>query len=329
MKKHALIWICYFVATYLLNIMGNVDVSLLALSVLFACYVGAFYLLNAIAHRYLTYRHLLVALLQLLASVALLYIAIYGLVYQLLPLLDIYVFHVDEPFHLGKYIRNMTHHLEPVLLTSSTYQLMRVAQQRKDEIYRQRQEFRIAAMQSRLKSHWFRNIWMIIRSGIINGDRSAQLFDLMMELERIYYRYIGADHALITLNDELEVMDTLAAINRLARPHEAVVVIQRAPRLLMRQMPALSLSTALENALKYGDLTDPMQPVRVTIKSDKDKLVFTCRNKVDAAKIGNATSAGTGLLFLQKQLDLFFPSRNRVHINNDEGFFTMTITIHF
>src|SRR5690606_1508350 len=135
---------------------------------------------------------------QLLLSITVLYVAAYSLIYILLPLIDVYLFDVDKPFHLGKYIRNMAHHTEPALLTSSTYQLMRIDQWRKDSIYKQHQpllqqerelsnalnmkldaeriqsqlkeeneRLRIAALQSRLKSHWTHGVWMAIRSGIV------------------------------------------------------------------------------------------------------------------------------------------------------------------
>lgn len=359
-KKHALIWCCYFLAAYLLNFIGNANVSPLSLLVVFACYAGTFYVLNAIAYRYFTYQHIVTTLLQLLVSVAILYIAIYVLIYLILPAFGHYLFYADKPFHLGKYIRNMTHHLEPALLTSSTYQLMRVAQRRGERLLEQQQvllrtereltaalrrelaaeqvksqlaveneRLRTAALQSRLKSHWTHGVWMSIRSGILKGARSARLFDLMTELERTYYRYIGPDNALITLAEEIDLMETLATINALAKPQETTVVIHCEAPLLMRQIPALSLSTALENALKYGDLNDPEHPVRIAIKSGKDRLVFTCRNKIDHAKMASAKPSGLGLLALQKQLDLFFPNRNEVGIENDETFFVISIVIHF
>ncbi|WP_262249119.1 hypothetical protein [Parapedobacter soli] len=358
-KKHALIWICYFLATYLLNFIGGATISPLPILLAFACYVGTFYLLNAIAYHYFTYQHLWKTLLQLALAITALYIAAYALIYILLPMVDVYLYDVGKPFHLGKYIRNMTHHLEPALLTSSTYQLMRVAQQHKERIYKQQQtlleqerelsnalnlkleaeriqsqlkeeneRLRIAALQSRLKSHWTHGVWMTIRSGILSGDRSAELFDAMTDLERTYYQYIGTDHMWITLADEMDIMEKLARINGLAKPHETEITFRRGPHMLMRQVPALSLSTTLENALKYGDFTDPEHPVQVAVSSDKDKMVFTCRNKIDPAK-AQTRSTGLGLRALQKQLDLFYPNRNRIHIEDDGTFYTITITIHF
>ncbi|MGV3763859.1 hypothetical protein [Parapedobacter sp.] len=349
-KKHALIWTCYFLATYLLNFIGGATISPLPILLAFAYYVGTFYLLNIIAYHYFTYQHLWKTLFQLALAITVVYIAAYGLIYILLPIFDVYLYDVDKPFHLGKYIRNMTHHMEPALLTSSTYQLMRVAQQRKERIHQQEktlletkleaervqsrlkeenEQLRIAALQSRLKSHWTHHVWMTIRSGILNGNRSAELFDEMTELERNYYQYIGPDNVMVTLTDEMGIIEKLARINGLAKPHETAVAIKRGPLLLMRQIPALSLSTTLENALKYGDLTDPEHPVQVALSSDKEKLVFTCRNKIDPAKVAQARSTCLGLRALQKQLDLFFPNRSWIHIENDGAFYTITITIHF
>lgn len=359
-KRHVLIWICYFLVVYVLNLIGGAENSPLPILFAFAGYVGTFYLLNAIAYRYFTYQRLWNTLLQLLLSITVVYAAAYSLIYSLLPVFDVYLYDVDEPFHLGKYIRNMTHHTEPVLLTSSTYQLMRVAQQRKERIYQQQQtllaqeralssalnlkleaeriqsqlkeeneRLRIAALQSRLKSHWTHGIWMIIRSGILSGDRSAELFDMMTDLERTYYQYIGPDNVWITLADEMDIIEKLSRINRLAKPHETVITVQRGPQMLMRQIPALSFSTTVENALKYGDLTDLRHPVQVAVSSDRHKLVFTCRNKIDHVKVARTRSTRLGLRALQKQLDLSYSNRNEISIENDGTFYAITIIIHF
>src|SRR5690606_14072554 len=106
-----------------LNVMGEANVNW-GTTIVFGCYMGTFYLINWIAHRFFTYQDVFATLLQLALAVALIYAAVYVVIYLFLPHFGVYLFYPDKPFHLGKYIRNMTHHLEPALLAAGGYQLM-------------------------------------------------------------------------------------------------------------------------------------------------------------------------------------------------------------
>jgi len=91
-------------------------------------------------------------------------------------------------------------------------------------------------------------------------------------------------------------------------------------------LPPLSLTTLVENAMKYSDFTDPVEPVMISIVIRENEFHFLCRNRIRRG-MPVSSSTNRGLANLKRRLDVSF---NKLHImdtHRDETFYTAELRV--
>src|SRR5690606_3069906 len=99
--------------------------------------------------------------------------------------------------------------------------------------------------------------------------------------------------------------------------------------MMARQLPPFIISTLLENAFKFADQSDDLNPISLTINSLPKALVISCWNLIDHKRAAEAPKSGVGLPSIQQQLDYFAPGANAMEILNDGVSFKITISIYY
>lgn len=91
-------------------------------------------------------------------------------------------------------------------------------------------------------------------------------------------------------------------------------------------VPPLLFITLVENAFKHG--IEPAEQncyLHIHLKSDENGLVFTCKNSVE---IGEESTSGIGLDNLKSRLNLSFPNRHELLIDQQPKHFNAKLTLN-
>ena len=88
----------------------------------------------------------------------------------------------------------------------------------------------------------------------------------------------------------------------------------------------LLLIAFVENAFKHGDVNDELHPVEVVLTVQTNHLYFYVFNKISHAKNKDLTG-GIGLINVQRRLELLYPDKFTINIQNDGQFYTSELDL--
>jgi sensor histidine kinase YesM len=81
----------------------------------------------------------------------------------------------------------------------------------------------------------------------------------------------------------------------------------------------------IENVFKHGS-DDDSHPANIKFTTSGKDLIFECRNSFDATK-EESTVSGFGLSNIIKRLDLMYPSKYKLNIENNKGIYLVSLTL--
>lgn len=91
------------------------------------------------------------------------------------------------------------------------------------------------------------------------------------------------------------------------------------------QIVPMLLITFVENAIKYGLSSTDDRQVYIVIRIEDGTLFFSTQNQKLTDRRGN--SAGIGISNCRKRLELAYPKRHKLEINDADGLYTVLLSI--
>lgn len=91
------------------------------------------------------------------------------------------------------------------------------------------------------------------------------------------------------------------------------------------QIVPMLLITFVENAIKYGLSSTDDRQVYIVIRIEDGTLFFSTQNQKPTDRRGN--SAGIGISNCRKRLELAYPKRHKLEINDADGLYTVLLSI--
>ena len=134
----------------------------------------------------------------------------------------------------------------------------------------------------------------------------------------------------VALNKEIEYIDTLIEIQRLRIDEEDDTVIRfehKGPIASFRIAPLL-LAPFVENAFKHGIDFKETSVVSVVLEVDEHgHLLFVVKNKVFEVERSADEASGIGLANVKRQLELLYPERHQLEIENNGKLYQVRLSI--
>ena len=125
---------------------------------------------------------------------------------------------------------------------------------------------------------------------------------------------------------EIEYVHNLLDIQQLRHDYKLNFQFNIAPDTLNIQVMPLLLIPLVENALKHGDLSDALLPLKVSVLVKQNKLEVEVINKIAAQQ--SPIKGGVGLKNLQRRLELTYRSDEYSFTTEQkENIFSVKITI--
>jgi two-component system, LytTR family, sensor kinase len=198
------------------------------------------------------------------------------------------------------------------------------SQKQKDALMQQNREAELNFLQAQMDPHFlFNSLNNIYSMALEQHPKTATSVLMLSDMMRYvtYQRESGTE-----LEKELEFVRSMAAIHQLRYDYTLKLQIDAAPDTLQCKVLPLLLPAIVENALKYGDLSDPQFPLHIASVRLKDKLQLTISNKISGRQV--APGGGLGLKNLQRRLELSYrPDSYHFNIEKKGNIFLTELVI--
>jgi len=174
---------------------------------------------------------------------------------------------------------------------------------------------------SKLDPHFLFNTLASIRYLIRNNDENAvKMVDELSELLRYYFKN---KESLVTLNEELRMIEYYLSIMKLRYGSSLVYEIDIPEDLKNQQVPTMILQPIVENAVEYG-ARDGKISVKVKASATDRELILKVSDKGMGMK--PTQQKGIGMTLVEARLRNLYGDKARVEYKNKDGL-TVTITI--
>lgn len=131
----------------------------------------------------------------------------------------------------------------------------------------------------------------------------------------------------VPLARELEYIQRYIDLQRLRFEHIIKADMQVSGKVDTAQVPPLLLIPFIENAFKHGDFSAGGDGVTVVVHCSEQTLHFYCRNA--KGKGEKDTGGGIGLHNIKRRLQLLYPGRHTLDIEDDNNCFTVNMYLQY
>jgi sensor histidine kinase YesM len=143
------------------------------------------------------------------------------------------------------------------------------------------------------------------------------------------YMIYDSNAGSVPLNKEIAYLEDCITLNKLRYADDEVKVIFDYPP----QTGSITIAPMLfipfvENAFKHGVSIGQTSGIDIAIIVSDQKLIFTCINtKYSAIKKMEDEKSGIGLENVKRRLDLLYPGKHNLQINEDHGKYIVKLEI--
>jgi len=200
------------------------------------------------------------------------------------------------------------------------------AQKLKDELINQRQSSELALLRSQVNPHFLFNTLNNIYSLVYKKSDEAPA--AVMKLSRIMrYMLYDATSEKVLLEKEVEYLRSFIELQELRINQQGYVELMIEGDIENRTIAPMLLIPFVENAFKHGGKS---QTPGITIKLsiDTDKVLFQVINiKKRNLLARNDEVGGIGLQNIKRRLDLLYPGKHELQIEDGQEVFKINLVI--
>ena len=185
-----------------------------------------------------------------------------------------------------------------------------------------------AFLRSQVNPHFLHNTLNVLFSQAM--EYSQDLANNICKLARMMrYSMESVEHESdkVYVQKELDNLQLLIDIHNIRFADSKAIDYALAGEADGQMLPPLSMITVVENAFKYGDLSDPRHPLKLRITLRAGQVYLYCRNKKRKNNI-KLSSNNIGITNLSKRLDVGFKDKYEMNAKDEDEFYTVELTIN-
>ncbi|MBZ4188964.1 sensor histidine kinase [Niabella beijingensis] len=188
-------------------------------------------------------------------------------------------------------------------------------------------QYEYAFLRSQINPHFLHNTLNTFFSQAM--QYSPEFADNILKLASIMRYSMEAlefDSGKVSVQKELTHLQNLIDIHNLRFGERKMIVYEIEGNINGHMVPPLSFITIVENAFKYGDLTDPNCPMTIKVGLTPGEVSFYCSNKIKKSSV-QISSSNIGISNLSKRLDVAFSNRYKMNAEKKGEMYFFYLTI--
>ncbi|WP_187019138.1 sensor histidine kinase [Flavobacterium muglaense] len=188
-------------------------------------------------------------------------------------------------------------------------------------------QYQYAFLRAQINPHFLYNTLNVLFSqALLLSEDLANNIMKLSDLMRYSLNNVETENMKVSLQQEIDNLKTLIEIHHLRFSNSKFIDYTLNGDTENHLIPPLSIITVVENAFKYGELSNPDFPLIIKIVTTCDSIHFICKNKKKKNTV-EILSNNLGLDNVSKRLDFAFKNKYRINITNDDDFYTFDLTI--
>lgn len=196
-------------------------------------------------------------------------------------------------------------------------------QQKKKELENEKLQSKLMVLINQNNPHFIFNVLNNIDSLITSKPaKASETINKLSDLLR--YVYTNSETDRVSLTSEIEYIENYIELQSLRLDNNVKVEFDKDFQDNIQVVPMLFLPF-IENAFKHG-LVDNEHPLKLKFSTINRELIFECINNTGAENNTNSDS-GFGLSNIIKRLDLMYPSKYNLNIENKESVYSVSLSL--
>jgi hypothetical protein len=224
----------------------------------------------------------------------------------------------------SSFMQEIQHHIFLFLAVVLFSLLLRVRQW----LFQERQDklnAELSSLKAQINPHFlFNTLNSIYALAVKKDDRIADAVVNLSELMR--YILKDAQRNKVPLQKELDYITNYIDLQKARLGNTACIHFVCSGQPADTAIAPLMLITFIENAFKYGINPDEDSEVRIQIDVDRNNLHMLVYNK-KVRTVNDANSMGIGISNTKERLQLLYPAKHQLTIQNTNSYFSVNLTI--
>lgn len=197
----------------------------------------------------------------------------------------------------------------------------------KKELEKEKLNSELAFLKNQISPHFFFNTLNNIYSLIgINAEDSQ---NAVLKLSRMMrYLLYESETGHSPFSREIEFMNNYIDLMKLRLSERVALTVSFPDKPVEINIPPLLFIPFIENAFKHGISYREKSFIDISLLAGYDEISFNCKNRLFPVKEDkNNASSGIGLENVRKRLNLLFPAKHELVINDTENTFEVSLII--
>jgi two-component system LytT family sensor kinase len=196
-------------------------------------------------------------------------------------------------------------------------------QQKKKELENEKLQSKLMVLINQNNPHFIFNVLNNIDSLITSKPaKASETINKLSGLLR--YVYSNSEKDKVSLTSEIEYIENYIELQSLRLDNIVKVEFDKDLHDNIQVVPMLFLPF-IENAFKHG-LIDNEHPLKLKFSTRDRELIFECINNTGSGN-NNKLDSGFGLSNIIKRLDLMYPSKYNLNIENKESVYSVSLSL--
>jgi hypothetical protein len=204
--------------------------------------------------------------------------------------------------------------------------------QRKEKIQIEREKMaaELSFLKSQVNPHFlFNSLNSIYALSEQKSDQTSEAILLLSNLMR--YMLYGSNNGKTQISKEIECVENFIQLQRLriSSRESIIILVSIKGRELNVLVEPLILIPFIENAFKHGVSYHQRSEVLIDLNVSQEAISLVVRNtkKISVSEVASAADSGIGLANIKRRLDLLYPSRHTLHIEDGREHFSINLKI--
>ncbi len=159
---------------------------------------------------------------------------------------------------------------------------------------------------------------------------SNELSEGILTLSEIMKYAFDRSHELgdgmVLLKDELAYIQKFLQMNALRFGDKFCTTFEMSGTADGVRIMPFALITVVENAVKHGDATNPLKPIRIRLQVTSEQLYFSCENQ-KKPRISSIPSTKLGISNMRGRLQMTYDSNFEMHMEDTEDTYLIKLTM--
>ncbi|MCD4792938.1 MAG: histidine kinase [Bacteroidales bacterium] len=318
--QHSTAWILLFLFLLFLSdisegetrISDIPELSGIVLLIITATYTHFYILKYLLKRRYVLYAFLTVATICIISAA------------------DVFVLQLmQNPGDLEAFIQDLANFSFIILLTTGMKFIKKgiVNQYQIRELKAKQLETEFSLLKAQVNPHFLFNT--LNNMYALSLKKADKLSDMLLELSDLMrYQLESSKKTKVNLYDEINYLENYVNLERIRIQKFCNVEFNVSGSLIGKQIAPLLFIPFIENAFKYGISAGKKNYINILFKITETKIYFYVENNILVTKKPRLTT-GTGIDNVKKRLNILYPNKYLLNINEQNNIFSVKLNIEF